>query len=745
MPGAEKIVGREQVIEQLDRCWNEGVRIVSIVAFGGVGKSALVHEWLQRMAAVHWCGAERVYGWSFYRQGMGGGASSDDFFDDALKWFGEANPPTIPWDKGRRLAELVQKERTLLVLDGIEPLQQKPQGPDAKIQDTALASFIRSMATATSGLCVLTTRIRVADVKAKRASIVSTLELDHLSEEAGAELLRARGADGSKSELHAASRDYKGHALALTLLGTYVREACEGQIARRHGLPSFEGEPAQRMMALYEQWFAGEPELSILRVLGLFDRPAPKDEVDELRREPPIPGLTEDLVGTRMFDPAWNTAVTRLRDGRLMAPKNADGTIDVHPLVREYFGKRLRSEHSEAFREGHRRLYEFLQNKAKPFPETITEMQPLYAAVRHGCLGRRHDEALEAVYAKRIKRGGEHFSTRKLGLFNAEVAALWDFFANPWEEPSATLSPLARAYLFNQSGFALRAVGRLTEAIQCFVRALDAYATQSEWSAAVTVACNVSEMLQALGDLSGSCSYARNSIEFANKNGDAFMRSATRARLAAVLTAQGHLARARGLFIEAEQISNTTKPSGELLYSVSGWQYCEFLLDSGAFNEALMRAIHTLGLYAKDYPILSLALDNLTFGKATFMSVVQNTDGELVPAHSRIENAVAELRLANAKEFLPFGLLARAALHTHTRAFADARADLDEAMDIASHCGFRLHEADACLGYARLGVAEGDTTTAREHLAKAQEIIDETGYHRRDGEVREIESQLGAP
>jgi hypothetical protein len=46
-----------------------------------------------------------------------------------------------------------------------------------------------------------------------------------------------------------------------------------------------------------------------------------------------------------------------------------------------------------------------------------------------------------------------------------------------------------------------------------------------------------------------------------------------------------------------------------------------------------------------------------------------------------------------------------AALHTHTRDFAHACDDLDEAIDLATRCGFRLHEADAHLGYARLHLA----------------------------------------
>ena len=78
----------------------------------------------------------------------------------------------------------------------------------------------------------------------------------------------------------------------------------------------------------------------------------------------------------------------------------------------------------------------------------------------------------------------------------------------------------------------------------------------------------------------------------------------------------------------------------------------------------------------------------------------------------------------------------------HRGALSGMHHDLDEAMQIALRSGLRLHEADAHLGYARLGIAEGDPMAARRHLENAREIINATGYHRRDGEVRKLESQL---
>jgi hypothetical protein len=119
------LFGREEDIAFLDDAWaNREVNVVTIVAWAGVGKSTLVNHWLQRMATDHYRSAELIFGWSFYRQGTSGDISSaDEFLDAALSWFGDPDPRLgTAWEKGERLAKLVAHRRTLLVLDGLEPL-----------------------------------------------------------------------------------------------------------------------------------------------------------------------------------------------------------------------------------------------------------------------------------------------------------------------------------------------------------------------------------------------------------------------------------------------------------------------------------------------------------------------------------------------------------------------------------------------------------------------------------------------
>jgi hypothetical protein len=97
---------------------------------------------------------------------------------------------------------------------------------------------------------------------------------------------------------------------------------------------------------------------------------------------------------------------------------------------------------------------------------------------------------------------------------------------------------------------------------------------------------------------------------------------------------------------------------------------------------------------------------------------------------------------------MPLGLLARAALHRHTRDFARTRQDLQEVFDIADGSGMRLHLTDYHLEMARLLVAEAKTLTPtplpeveglQEHISKAAKLIEETGYHRRDPELAALQ------
>jgi hypothetical protein len=84
----------------------------------------------------------------------------------------------------------------------------------------------------------------------------------------------------SEEELREASTAYANHALALTLLGTYLVDFCDKDVRRRIEIPKLmvdelkAGVHARHVMAAYARMFEGKPELGILRALAYFDRPA---------------------------------------------------------------------------------------------------------------------------------------------------------------------------------------------------------------------------------------------------------------------------------------------------------------------------------------------------------------------------------------------------------------------------------------------------------------------------------------
>jgi NACHT domain len=161
------VFGREEDIAFLDRAWaNKDINVLTIVAWAGVGKSTLVNHWLRRMATKHYRSAALVFGWSFYRQGSSGDTSSaDEFLDAALNWFGDPDPRLgTAWEKGERLAKLVAHRRTLLVLDGLEPLQNPPGPQEGRLREPSLQALLRELAAFNTGLSVITTRTPVADI-----------------------------------------------------------------------------------------------------------------------------------------------------------------------------------------------------------------------------------------------------------------------------------------------------------------------------------------------------------------------------------------------------------------------------------------------------------------------------------------------------------------------------------------------------------------------------------------------------
>jgi len=208
-----------------------------------------------------------------------------------------------------------------------------------------------------------------------------------------------------------------GHALSLNLLATYSKRVLAGLLPVRKEIEDLLTDPrvsksAFVMMRRYEilleeQSVANDDpdirdkadrELALLYLIGLFDRPAEAAAIAVLLNKP-IDGLSSTSI---KFDRiSWPLAVEGLREVKLLLPETVPGEIDAHPLVREYFGERLRKAKPDAFKAANLRLYEHY--KLRDIPEAFHD------PVRYGLLalaGARGAEAfqrlLRALMAEQI-------------------------------------------------------------------------------------------------------------------------------------------------------------------------------------------------------------------------------------------------------------------------------------------------------------------------------------------------------
>ena len=266
------VVGRDKELRMLDEAFDGAeLNVVSLRAWGGVGKSTLVNKWCEYLAADNFRGARRVFAWSFYSQGTNQRVTSADaFIDAALRFFGDEKPEAgSAWAKGEWLAELVGREKALLILDGMEPLQDEHQG----IKDPALSRLVECLAVENAGLCVITTREPVRELSGF-AETTKEVDLEYLSVEAGRALLRIKGLKAGDELLEQVSEAFGNHALALNLLASFLGLArCPVEDALKiPDLPdvTFEaGKHPRRVMAAFAERFGEGPELDLLHVMGL--------------------------------------------------------------------------------------------------------------------------------------------------------------------------------------------------------------------------------------------------------------------------------------------------------------------------------------------------------------------------------------------------------------------------------------------------------------------------------------------
>lgn len=772
---AGEFFGRSDELTMLDQALvNPHTQIIQFIAAGGTGKTKLLRHWLdqkQLSGEVQ----NRII-WSFYSQGTTDSkqVSASPLFEAGFKAFGiDSSQFRTDEDRADAFVDGVIQHQCLLVLDGLEPMQHGGKGMDGRLKDRAMSRLLKRLINLNCPLCVITTRIQVYEVS-DRAQVVSH-NLNNLTTSDGVALLSSLGVHGGNAyqseqeQLAEAVEEYGNHALALHLLGNALYTYLDGDVLKRYKLNELiddfdpHSRHAFKVMKAYETWLVDEEgrpllELQLLYLLSLFDHPVDLDVV-ELLVAARIKGVCSEktTIWQRIRRAkTLNTneikelklAIRRLQGKhRLLSTDGGNNTVlDCHPLIREYFGNQLKKQKLGAWKKAHKILYEYYKSIPKQDqPDMIEEMRPLFAAVFHGCESGQYQKVLDDVYYPRIARNNDSYLSNVLGAHQEDLALLSKFFSEPWGKVDSEISLDDQAAVFQWSGYNLRAMGRLEESVEPMRRSLYLAIEDKVMSEVASSASTLSEIFLALGDITNAMEHSIVAVDSASQTDDALMQIDTKVEMANILFQAGSFYKAEVLFRTEEESLKECRPELPILYSISGYQYCDLLLfavNGDGCLEKIQKVIKR-SLFMIDVGKGREAGLDISLGKLSLAKSYMQYPSFLDLAQEHIRESIEGLRGFDDQEMLNHGLLTRAAFFRLTGDFTKTQQDLDEVYEIAEPSGMRLHLTDYHLESARLGfAADWPIEKIKTHIQQADDLIQATGYHRRDRELKELKEQL---
>lgn len=780
---AEHFVGREEDLDWLNHAWNDPkTSVVELVAFGGVGKSTLIAAWLEEMMVRGWSGAKRIFGHSFYSQGSkaDSNASSEEFLNDALTFFGDEYPHRgNSWQRGQRLAQLAASEKTLMILDGLEPLQEPgPSTTAGRIRDPGLASLISTLAAGMNGLLVITTRVSVSGLSGYHQQKVLRRELTSLSGNEGVTLLRALGVHGSEQQLHDAVADFEGHALILTLVGTFLKYTGRLDIQQRFSLNLLDVERTvapsaknhfplnksamtfTRVMQRYELWLSGQlgdthvPEfgrevaLELLELTGLFDRPITAGEFGALIRNSDAELFP---AAARADDDTLNLVINRLVDYRLLRTVGISRIstdlaqmsqidrrrpiIDTHPMIREFYGARMQ-EHSgtqweERGRRGHNCLFRYLTDSAPIDPRNLVDLIPLYRAVAHGCKAGLYGHAFTDVLQARIRRNSSFFSTDQLGAYGLEKTALFHFFEGSWSRPNPGLDPQQQFEVSMSAGYVLRSLGEIESAIAPLMFAVGC--AVKDYRELARAASLLASALLTNGKIAEAIYYAEMGVAMARQSGEPDAVLLRMASLGEVLHWAGEEDRAEEILQLSEKMRREC-PTSYNRNSLGRHNLGELLLDQGRFLEVSGILLDPEN-DEQNLRTQTKALNQIVAARSKVLAGLQNRRSVRKDI-LELDDAVASLRELFAIEYLCRHLIFRAYYRIEdirnrrvSLRPVDAESierDLSEAEEYIVIGGLNTLRVDLHLVKARYSMVQGCKESAITYLGFSEQYQSET-------------------
>ena len=755
--------GRDDLLAQITEDWNNPQKhVTGLIGFGGEGKSSLARKWVETLN-LQPATFDGLFWWGFYEN-----RSIDEFLEAALNYLsgGKIDPRQVPSSSLRAqiIGAMLGAGRYLFVLDGLEVLQHQKGDQYGLLQSNDLRDLLTYFARPDNqSFCLITSRAPVLDLM--EYTTYTHRDVDRLSEADGVALLKKlgvlpsplrRGA-GGEVDLAKVVSDWDGHALTISLLGSYLAEKYNGDIAHLADIPiPTADEPryerVHRVLRRYDEHLTAA-EREFLKLFSAFRTPVHESAFEKVF----VPLLAKNVGATRpaqaeslfgkLFKQKKTTdgmdgsplrdMVNRLVTYRILHCDATSQTYTAHPLVRNHYLAILTHGDSTEQHDVHDKIKDYYLSIAGDTPQypTLDDLKPLIEVVHHACQAGAYDEAWE-IYWERIENRQLRFG-HQLGAYDTLQTLMFEFcsLVNSVYQAQIT-DKFGKNHIINTIGFCFMNLGRLPDTVLFYKQANKGYIEGQDWDNASATYQNLAELHAYLGALEASAEAARQALDLARKAENKDEEATSQSWLGTATHLLGKNDEASKAFLEAERLRRESQPDKRYLYSSSGIRHANHLRRTGDLDYARRVTEANLKICEDNHFIKSISQCHRVLGDLEFDS--NNPES----ARTYYESALKIARSISKRDVLIEALLARGRFFakvavqqtsevskTSEVSVEQAFTDLNEALNYAVEGGYRIYEADirVALGWAYL--ANGEKEKAKQSAQRALQMSQEMGYH----------------
>jgi tetratricopeptide (TPR) repeat protein len=704
---------REMLTEWLEEDPNP---VLAVIAFGGMGKSALSWYWLHEDLLMQGKVFNGVIWWSFYDRE----SSFDSFLNHSISYVykNEVDPKGIrsTRDKMDKLFEGLRDRNFLIVLDGLERILRAYAGLGSPYQSNTVKEDerqeFRTCIDPNAGIFLQMLSAGYPKTKTLITSRLFPKELDGLAgcrridlkrmdKEDAVDFFNAQGVIGTRAEIEACCEPYGYHPLFLRLLSGMITEDPEnpGEIDQAKHC-KIKDAASKEHFVLKTAYEALSPEKQVfISKLAAFRTPMEYNAI---------------VIFNTFGDKKELNAVLKelVNRGILFFDKDKI-KYDLHPIVRSYCYDRLRAKEGV-----HSQLRDYFASVPEPEKiESIDDLEPVIELYHH-TVGAGKPERARELYVERI----QYPIYFQFGAYQTQIELLKALFPEGEEKLPNLKRKDQKAGVLNELANAYSLSGQPRRAVPLFQKHIEVSQKIEDKTFEAVGLGNLAGMTQIpIGDLESAESNLRRAIEIDCEKHIEFREGEHRCYIGPALLYIAKFEESGIELIDAQKIVDErfkTVAPNNLISVVRAYRALRALLMDNP-DEALRFADQALELAKKTskewQPFTrDFIVANWLIG-ASHVALK-----EIKKAEGPLQFAITECRKINMVDHEALILLEIAKLAHLRKNDAEAKKIATEALEIANRCGYVFQQADIYLFLSEFYKDQGNISKAKEHAKLAK-------------------------